>query len=355
MECRKFLGQCELKISDTSTWIGLLKEREQVLNRLEEAEVKYLQSLHPRVDSNVPLQRVCTDQGKPGIDAFNLASTSIQARGVQDSRFREINRDSALFGRIPIGQRVRINAKGQISPDPSPDTEASKSLATPDSGDVPEDPIAAEGRIGQVSPRRIPLPPSPDDHIDQLSSLESMPSEAEVEHETIRPALGLQLPSQNDREVREYQNELIGLNRRINIEQQKARITAAIGQELSGWVIVGRGVGNLRGAQRIQGHTIEDIIWTNFGSRTRTWLFAAKVLLLGLFVAAISESPRSRAEIDISGTIRRSDRCLCPRIRSLSWLPANSCRLGWARFRCGQRLGSGHRAIAGDRTCYLGH
>ena len=273
--------------------------------------------------------------------------------GVQDSRFREINRDSALFGRLPIGQRIRVNSQGQFSPESSPDNESSNPLGTP-GPNVAGSSDELHKTESQRSPRLIPLPPSPEDTAEALPQFQPGPERhAKVHAPAIAAAMESETPShdssplgQHYHDIRAYRSLFKSLNGEIEVEQQRSWSRAAKGEGVLGWVIVGRGAQWLPGAQRIDGASREDILWENVGKGRGTGLFWAKMAGVAITVAAISECRITRvvASAELSGAFHRADRCHCSRVRALLGLPPAACGVGRLRRGRGGGSGSSHRS-----------
>ena len=289
----------------------------------------------------------------PAPAAYSTVATA--APGVQESRFREINRDSALFGRLPIGQRIRVNSQGQFSPEASPDDESSNPLGTPGpnvTGSSSDEPLhKAES---QRSPRLIPLPPSPEDTAEALPQFLPGPGRhPEVHAPAIAAAMESETPShdssplgQHYHDIRAYRSLFKSLNGEIEVEQQRSWSRAAKGEGVLGWVIVGRGARWLPGAQRVDGASREDILWENVGKSRGTRLFWAKFAGVAITVAAISECRVTRviASAEVSGAFHRADRCHCSRVCALLGLPPATCGVGRLRIGRGGGPDSSHRS-----------
>jgi hypothetical protein len=193
----------------------------------------------------------------PGVSIPAPSTPATLGPGVQDSKFREINRDSGLFGRLPIGQRIRINSQGEFSPDPSPEDETSNPLATlgPSApGQSTQGPFYWTG--APASPRNVPLPPSPEDATEALPQFQPGPERrTQVHAPATAAAVVSERPSEEPsalghlyHDIRAYRSLFKGLNDEIAAEQRKSRGQAAKGEDVLGWVLVGRGVRWLPGA-----------------------------------------------------------------------------------------------------------
>lgn len=146
------------------------------------------------------------------------------------------------------------------------------------------------------SPRLVPLPPSPEQGADALPQFQPGPERhAEVHVPDTAVAVASQTPSHDSsplgqyyHDIRAYRSLFKSLNGEIAEAQQKSWTRAAKGEDVLGWVVVGRGVRWIPEAQRVEGTSREDILWENVGQSTGIGLFCAKVAGVAIVVAAIS-------------------------------------------------------------------
>ena len=275
------------------------------------------------------------DAQQPGAQRDESAQTVLNtqlARGAQVSKFQEVNRDSALFGRIPIGQRVRVNSRGHFSPDPSPDSEVENPITTPDADDHFPDSMARDADVESPSSRQMPVASSPKSGDPRSSTEQASRPEPVGEAAKLLPMKETSRLPDDERKLHELLDDLQALNGLIEREQQQARRDTVTCQGVLGWVVIGTGLGHLVGAKRIEGHSREDILWENVGVKEQTRVFNIKIVLLTFFVAVISKSCRER-RADLSGTFLGSDYRNCARICSSSGLLTSHCYVGRIWFR----------------------
>jgi hypothetical protein len=79
------------------------------------------------------------------------------------------------------------------------------------------------------------------------------------------------------------------LNERVKAMQEDAFARAAAGEDVRGWVVVGRGMRYLRGAQVIEGRTVEDVRWETVGQPRKMGAFLLKTILLGVLLTILRE------------------------------------------------------------------
>lgn len=201
---------------------------------------------------------------------------------------------------------------GQFVPDPSPDSEGSNPLGTPSSenalsGMSNHPPLFAP--TAPSSPRNVPLPPSPERAPETIPEVQPGAERQAVLHPPATAAAVISAkPSQefspvgkHYSDIREQRALFKHLNEGIERSQQQAFGQAAKGEQVIGWVVIGRSVRYLPGAHVVEGATQEDILWENVGKATGEAMFWIKVAFLALFVAVISAlslTPRGEATAD---------------------------------------------------------
>ncbi|WWD00248.1 hypothetical protein V866_007157 [Kwoniella sp. B9012] len=329
-------------IPDTTDLRQKVEEREQVLIELEVAETNYIASFkltHTASDGDVleptgwnegepesqstknsspvrptppndflapkgfyKISTVPHSQSKERLNVPVPPSLNLEEAGEPtDSRFKEINRDSAMYGgRFDIGQRIKMDQTGNWVPDPSPQSEETNALDTsPETSH--EGPTSERGRNSSDPPHSdeatrgmnttpiISSPTSPGPPVSPTSPY----SPEELDH---RPRIPTRSSHRVSREgtsplaahyasIRETRARFKELNMEIEgMQKQKFAEIASTTADIKGWIVVGKGVRWLPNAELIEGYTKEDILWQKAGAPTRKkdqrtfWL---KVLLLG--------------------------------------------------------------------------
>ncbi|WRT65103.1 uncharacterized protein IL334_002045 [Kwoniella shivajii] len=272
-------------------------ERERVLIDLEVAETKYMASFNVRHSDPIEKSLGSIGWGEPGSKSTKQSSPSrttppddflapkdfykispppsprsterfnvplpwqLQEQPV-NSKFKEINRDSAMYGgRFDIGQRIKMDPEGNWVPDPSPQSESTAPLGTTP-GSSQEGPLNAEAaRIDPmgVTPFSSTCPGPPISPTTSRSPRTEIPRRASAGYTS--PLAG------NYTAIRESRARFKELNVEID-EMQKSKF-AEVGSsgKVKGWIIVGKGVKWLPSAEIIEGYTKEDILWDNTGMK----------------------------------------------------------------------------------------
>ena len=231
------------------------------------------------------------------------------------TRFHEINRDSGVFGRrFKIGQRIKVDEQGQYVP-ASPESsdeghrmshEGMLSASTLSSReyDIPEDsavptptptPSDQTPRSDVVPVDPISTPAQPDER--DIAELETSRAEATTTPTVPPPlTLNLQRKERHDPNVEAYRTQFKALNEEISVLQQDTFSKISRADPMLGWILVGRGVGYLPGAQVIEGRTRQDILWANLDrpngprSLSSERLYFIQVFIIGLVFFSISTS-----------------------------------------------------------------
>ena len=81
---------------------------------------------------------------------------------------------------------------------------------------------------------------------------------------------------QNYSEIRAARARLIALNGEITLHQEQTFNRISKGDNVLGWIIIGRGARWLPFARVIEGRTKEDILWINVGRKTGETVFWIK-------------------------------------------------------------------------------
>jgi hypothetical protein len=186
------------------------------------------------------------------------------------TRFLEINRDSAQFGRrFKIGQRIRVDERGMYVPDYSPNSSEEDGRLSGE-GLLSATTISSAGASSDSfhTPPQSAIPPSP------LAAATVPPPSAGLQVERNRH-------EQFDAEIATCRTEFKALNTEIEVLQQDTFSGISSGQPVLGWVIVGRGVEWLSHAEEIEGRTQEDILWSNVDGSNGEKRYFVKVALVG--------------------------------------------------------------------------
>ncbi|OCF59137.1 hypothetical protein L486_03638 [Kwoniella mangroviensis CBS 10435] len=329
-------------IPDTTDLKQKVEEREKILIELEVAETNYIASFkltHTASDGDV-LEPIGWNEGEPEsqstknsspvrpippddflapIGFYKIPTVShpqskerlnvpvppsldLEEPGeASDSKFKEINRDSAMYGgRFDIGQRIKMDQTGNWVPDPSPQSEGTNELdTTPDTShegptnergrDSSDPPHSGEATRGLSTPPIISSPTSPGPPIsptspyspEELGQRPRMPTRSS--HRVSRE--GTSPLAAHYASIRETRARFKELNMQIeNMQKQKFAEIASTTADIKGWIVAGKGVRWLPYAELIEGYTREDILWQNAGASTGKkdeQTFWLKVLLSG--------------------------------------------------------------------------
>jgi hypothetical protein len=200
------------------------------------------------------------------------------------TRFLEINRDSAQFGRrFKIGQRIRVDEQGMYVPDSSPSSSEDDGRLSGE-GLLSATTISSAGASSESfhTPPQSALPTSP---------LATVPP----------PSAGLQAERNRheefDAEIAACRAEFKALNSEIEVLQQGAFSGISSGQAVLGWIVVGRGVEWLPHAEIIEGRTKEDILWENVERSNGEKRYFVKVALVGIVLFILGTLAQSRASL----------------------------------------------------------
>ena len=235
------------------------------------------------------------------------------------SRFREINRDS-VHGKLPLGSRVAVTEHGELAPVPIPapnlgPNHAENSADDEDNEDDPDEFIIVEdaalvpedenvGRTTRTStPRGAGAAPRT-----TVMSAQSFPMRQRnkapggddeppaMPHERLqqqqpfrRPISGLAHTQLGTiyADIRRWRGALKRINREIGDAQERGFQDIAEGRNLKGWILVGRGLRFLRGAQIIEGRTKEDVRWEELQVQGGVWsgvVFWVMVFIIGVLL-----------------------------------------------------------------------
>ena len=225
-----------------------------------------------------PSGQVGPIEEKPGtVDpAFQTPVAQQPNTGETGTRFQEINRDSAQFGRdFKIGQRIRVDEQGMYVPDYSPNSSSEDGRLSGE-GLLSATTISSTGSADSFhTPPQSAIP---------RSSLATVPP----------PSAGLQAErnrhEEYDVEIAARRIEFIALNNEIEVLQQDTFSGISAGQAGMGWIIVGRGVEWMTHAEIIEGYTKEDILWKNVDRSSGEKRYFVKVAIVGFALFLLGES-----------------------------------------------------------------
>ena len=208
--------------------------------------------------------------------AFQTPVAQQPNTGETGTRFQEINRDSAQFGRrFKIGQRIRVDEQGMYVPDYSPNSSSEDGRLSGE-GLLSATTISSTGSADSFhTPPQSAIPRSP---------LATVPP----------PSAGLQAErnrhEEYDAEIAARRTEFIALNNEIEVLQQDTFSGISAGQAGMGWIIVGRGVEWMTHAEIIEGYTKEDILWKNVDRSSGEKRHFVKVAVVGFALFLLGES-----------------------------------------------------------------
>ncbi|TYJ58169.1 hypothetical protein B9479_000993 [Cryptococcus floricola] len=251
---------------------------------------------------------------------FDLPTTVTTAP--TGTKFHELNRDSILMGgRFQVGQRIKVDEHGNYVSDPSPPTssesagnlystglgESDDMLGSAESGDLGRIPTrSASGHfapmttpadIGAISPNDADpalLGPQPRSHEELVVRPVSSGPQASSHRHSGAPST----IAKTYMEVRELRSKFKEVSTEVErlqagkfaeISQSTKGQEGQVSSAILGWIVVGRGVKWIHGADAIEGRSREDILWDQLGrtGRKSEMTFWAEVCLLGFLLMAI--------------------------------------------------------------------
>ncbi|KAG8768390.1 hypothetical protein FRC16_007065, partial [Serendipita sp. 398] len=252
------------------------------------------------------------------------------------TRFLEVNRDSSLHGKIPLGSKVAVDEQGVLSPIelskgpnhgvPEDEThgeepttsnydqrghgghtpeeertslEDNELVMVDDAADVPHDQHANPARARPRPPKqgRAPVPPSVRETFPMRdpkragSGAEEPPPHLRLQsHQPYhRPISGLDHDSLGAiyANIRHWRAALKAINRDIAEAQEQGFQDLAEGNNIKGWILVGKGLRFLPGIQLIEGKSKEDIRWDELQRGDGMWsniAFWVAVCVIGMLL-----------------------------------------------------------------------
>ena len=276
------------------------------------------------------LQRQQLPEGKNGngrkrSGSFQALKQRLLGAGLRNggSRFMEINRDS-VHGKLPLGSRVAVTEHGELAPVPIPAPNLGPNHAenTPPGGDddgddgsvagdefimvddaalVPEDENVGGGggTTNNSTPKGAPrttvmsaqsFPMRPRKRGTGGSEPPAMPHERLQQQQPFRrPISGLEHAQLGTiyADIRRWRGALKRSNREIADAQERGFQDIADGRNIKGWILIGRGLQFLPGAQMIEGRTKEDIRWEELQVQGGFWsgvVFWIMVIIIGVLL-----------------------------------------------------------------------
>lgn len=266
------------------------------------------QALQGELRSQAPLLRSDPPpQPRPlpvPIQRETKSGSEVDRSAEPQSRFIEINRNSALYGaRFEIGQRIRRSSAGRWVAEPSTSSSAGSDRLDPGSADAAD---TSSNHSRDPSSGRIPAAEE-NPWADDGAEPQLRPGPAHKPEVLSPPAQASAYPSRDQSamaspvgqngEISRLRWELKNLKWIVLDLQQRAFAIVTSGGRVRGWIVVGKGVRRLPGAKVVEGWTREDIIWRNVGRQRTAW-FWVKVVLLGVSLGLIGECQvTSRTEL----------------------------------------------------------
>lgn len=238
-------------------------------------------------------------------------SESISSR-VVGSRFMEVNRNSSAFGPLPLGSHVAVEKDGELGPveekdylmSPIPDPrlhgpnfslDIYEGIPADEHGTIPTIPEQDEwidvsteepdimqhdfppSQAGPSSFPRRPLPPKPNSPPPStrresfpLRQDRQDPEDVPPPHLRLQPTqpfvrplegMGFEDLGQVYAEITHWRSRLKVINNQIADAQRDCYGDIANGTGITGWLMVGRGLRFIPGAEMIEGRAKEDIRW----------------------------------------------------------------------------------------------
>lgn len=278
----------------------------------------------------------------PGFDKHQSLTESIASR-IVGSRFMEVNRNSAAYGRLPLGSHVAVEKNGELGPamqdsdswlPPIPDPRLhGPNYAFTTYDDMPVDemgvvqPIEEQDEWVDVSSTREDLQSDfnglPPDHPGPTSFMRRPRRQGDTPPSTrrstfplrndfpdpdflppphmrlqpaqpfVRPLDGLQFDDLGDvyTEITQWRSRLKMINAEINERQKDCYNDIANGTGIYGWILVGRGLRHIPGMEIIEGRAKEDIRWDVLQNE-RNWLDTSAMWALVLTVVVALAATR---------------------------------------------------------------
>ncbi len=269
------------------------------------------------------------------IDKHQSLSESISSR-VVGSRFMEVNRNSTAYGRLPLGSHVVVEKNGELGPGgsqepwlpPIPDPRLHgpnygynpyDDITTDEHGMIPSVPeqeewvdVSTENpdepqydyqgpSPDQAGPSSLAYQPRPMKDAPPLTRPESFPRRMDRQespqilppHLRLQPSqpfvrpldgLGFEHLGQVYSEITQWRSRLKAINNEIADAQRDCYNDIANGAGITGWLMVGRGLRFIPGAEIIEGRAKEDIRWDVLQNE-RSWLDKVIVWCVVLVVA----------------------------------------------------------------------
>ena len=266
-----------------------------------------------------------------GENAKNGLGAAIKGR-ITGTKFLEVNRDSTVHGKIPIGSRMAVNEQGVLTPmelskgpnhgatgddepgqdptsmrddelnrySPEEDTipEDHEMVLINDASEIPTDHYANPSRARPRPPKPFIAPVSRDTFPMRAGKGQGAGREEEPPHLRVqaqqpfhRPISGLDHEALGAiyTDIRHWRGALKAINKEIADTQEQGYQDLAEGNGIKGWILVGKGLRFLPGVEIIEGRSKEDIRWDEiqrgggFWSNIAFWIAVCVIgMLLGV-------------------------------------------------------------------------
>ena len=266
------------------------------------------------------------------IDRHQSLSESISSR-VVGSRFMEVNRNSAAYGQLPLGSHVVVEKDGELGPvsdnpwmssipdprlhgpnyglstyedmpvdeygvvQPIPEQEEWIDLSSDNPDEMQSDLNSNQAGPSSILPSRPTLKDDPPESMRRESfprRMERMdPDYLPAPHLRLQPmqpfvrpldGLGFEDLGVVYAEITHWRSRLKAVNNEIADRQRDSYNDIATGTGITGWLLVGRGLRFIPGAEIIEGRAKEDIRWDVLQNE-RSWLDKAVMWAVILVVS----------------------------------------------------------------------
>lgn len=234
------------------------------------------------------------------------------------TKFLEVNRDSTLLGKLPLGSRVAVDEHGVLNPiepskgpnDPVQDRLAGEGNHQREGSDdhdlivideaegIPSDTHANPPGARPRPPRAGTIAASLRDTFPMRSGSNRMGTDQEEEPPHLRvqvrqpfhrPISGLDhdVLGAIYADIRHWRGALKAINKEIAEVQEAGFADIAEGRGVKGWILVGKGLHFLPGVQLIEGRSKEDVRWDELQRSGGVWsdvAFWTAVCMIGILL-----------------------------------------------------------------------
>ncbi|CAG7846308.1 SubName: Full=Uncharacterized protein {ECO:0000313/EMBL:CCA69647.1} [Serendipita indica DSM 11827] len=261
-----------------------------------------------------------------GENGKNGLSAAIKGR-LTGTKFLEVNRDSTIHGKIPVGSRMAVDEQGVLTPlelskgpnhgaeetligddaahddglhrySPEEDTipEDNEMVLVNDASEIPTDHFANPSRARPRPPKANLTTVSRDTFPMRTGRGQGAGREEEPPHLRVqaqqpfhRPISGLDHDALGAiyTDIRHWRGALKAINKEIADAQEQGYEDLAQGRGIKGWILVGKGLRFLPGVEMIEGRSKEDIRWDEIQRGGGFWsniAFWTAVFVIGMFL-----------------------------------------------------------------------